>query len=77
MVSLIWNSWSGNRKQLPVMWHDRSCGFIFQTSIMKRCTLEFHPIAIVEHEGPIEFYTPPDEDYLDMNSQSLKLHYVL
>ena len=44
---------------------------------MKRCTLEFHPIAIVEHEGPIEFYTPPDEDYLDMNSQSLKLHYVL
>ena len=40
-----------------------------QTSIMKRSTLEFYPIANVGDEGPIEFYIPPsDEHYLALNS---------
>ena len=41
---------------------------------MKRSTLEFHPIANVGDEGPIEFYFPPsDEDHLDLNSHTLEL----
>ena len=45
-----------------------------QTSVMKRTTIEFHPIANVGDDGPIEFYIPPsDEDYLDLSSHTLEL----
>ena len=45
-----------------------------QTSVMKRTTIEFHPIANVGDDGPIEFYIPPsDEDYLDLSFHTLEL----
>ena len=71
------------------MWHVGSCECtmgsvdlfstpLTQTSIMKRSTLEFHPIANVGDEGPIEFYFPPsDEDHLDLNSHTLELRYKI